>query len=183
MGLIDSINETHDKASNIGERYIKTSYKYYKLKFFHQLSISVTMVFKALIIGGLALICILLGAVALALFVGESMANYPLGFLIVGAIFMILSSIAYLFRRVINKVTIKRLSKNFSNNNMKIYSDIESVERDLKILKLERDIAWEEIKAVKEDYKEDFRPYNWIRSGLKLASRFGVLVLLKKIIK
>tara|TARA_R110002049_G_scaffold90303_4_gene226515 strand:- start:2112 stop:2312 length:201 start_codon:yes stop_codon:yes gene_type:complete len=66
---------------------------------------------------------------------------------------------------------------------MKIYNDIESVERDLKILDLERQIAWEEIKAVKEEYKEDFRPYNWIQTGLKIASKLGAMVLLKKIIK
>ena len=53
---------------------------------------------------------------------------------------------------------------------MKIYRNSENIERDLKILNLERQIAWEEIKAVKEEYKEDFRPYNWIQSGLKIAA-------------
>lgn len=66
---------------------------------------------------------------------------------------------------------------------MKVYNDIESVERDLKILNLERQIAWEEIKAVKEEYKENLRPFSWIQSGIKLASKFGAMVLLKKIIK
>lgn len=66
---------------------------------------------------------------------------------------------------------------------MKIYSDMQSVERDLKILDLERKIAWEEIKVVKEEYKEDFKPLNWIQYGLKLAGKFGAMVLLKKIIK
>lgn len=66
---------------------------------------------------------------------------------------------------------------------MKIYKNIENVEQDLKILNLERQIAREEIIAVKEEYKEDFRPYNWIKTGLKLASKFGAMILLKKIIK
>ncbi len=65
----------------------------------------------------------------------------------------------------------------------KVYNDMESVARDLKILKLERDIAWEEIKALKADYKEDLKPYNWIQTGIKLASKYGMMVLLKKIIK
>ncbi len=66
---------------------------------------------------------------------------------------------------------------------MKVYNDIDSVERDLKILNLERQIAWEEIKAVKEEYKEDFRPYNWIQTGLKVASKYGAMLLLKRIIR
>ncbi len=66
---------------------------------------------------------------------------------------------------------------------MKIYNNIESIERDLQVLNLERQIAWEEIVAVKDEYKEDFRPYNWIQSALKFASKFGAMILLKKIIK
>lgn len=63
------------------------------------------------------------------------------------------------------------------------YKDLESIDKDLKVLNLERQIAWEEIKGVKEEYKEDFRPYNWIQTAAKMASKFGTMVLLKKIIK
>jgi hypothetical protein len=65
---------------------------------------------------------------------------------------------------------------------MKHYSDVESIERDLKIFKLERDIAWEEIKAVKEEYKENLKPLNWVQSGLKFLGKYGLTVLLKKIL-
>lgn len=66
---------------------------------------------------------------------------------------------------------------------MKTYQNIESVERDLKILNLERQIAFEEIKAIKEEYKQDLKPLNWIQSGLKIFGKFGGMILLKKIIK
>ncbi|KAA5827297.1 hypothetical protein FPF71_00175 [Algibacter amylolyticus] len=66
---------------------------------------------------------------------------------------------------------------------MKTYQDIESIERDLKILNLERQIAFEEIKTLKEAYKDDLRPYNWIQSAAKIAGKFGGMMLLKKIIK
>lgn len=113
MGLVDSINQTNDKATDVGEKYIKTSYRYYKLKIFQQLTISVGLVFKALIVGGLGLMCVLLGAVGLALFIGEAKANYPLGFLLVGLMFLVLSLVAYFFRRTIDKLVIKKLSKTF----------------------------------------------------------------------
>ncbi|MGC1204494.1 MAG: hypothetical protein WA839_06370 [Flavobacteriaceae bacterium] len=115
MGLIDSISATNDKASDAGERYLKTSYKYYKLKIFQQLSISVSMVFKALIIGSLVIMFILLLAISLALFIGETINNYPLGFLIVSIIFLVLSVIAYYLKGEVDKRIIKELSKKFFN--------------------------------------------------------------------
>ncbi|MFD1161427.1 MULTISPECIES: hypothetical protein [Hwangdonia] len=66
---------------------------------------------------------------------------------------------------------------------MKTYQNIESVERDLKILNLERQIAFEEIKALREEYKQDLKPLNWIQSGLKIFGKLGGMILLKKIIK
>ncbi len=66
---------------------------------------------------------------------------------------------------------------------VKTYKNAASVERDLKILDLERKIAFEEIKLLKEDYKEDLKPINWLNSGLKYASKFLSIMLLKKIFK
>lgn len=66
---------------------------------------------------------------------------------------------------------------------MKIYRDSESIERDLKILNLERQIAWEEMKNIKEEYKESFRPLNWVQSGLKMMGKYGGFMLLKKLMK
>jgi hypothetical protein len=65
----------------------------------------------------------------------------------------------------------------------KTYKTVASVERDLKILDLERKIALEEIKLLKEDYKEDLKPINWLYSGLKYAGKFGGMMILKKILK
>ncbi len=56
MDIVDSIRETNKKATNLGEKYLKTSYEYYKLKIFQQLSISVGMFFKVILIGTLLVI-------------------------------------------------------------------------------------------------------------------------------
>lgn len=117
MGVLGSINETNDKAIEVGEKYFKTSYKYYKLKIFQQLTITVSMVFKALIIGSLAAIFLLLGAIALSLLIGETLGSYVLGFFIVGLFFLTLSVMAYVFKNSINKIVIQKLSRKYFNEN------------------------------------------------------------------
>lgn len=66
---------------------------------------------------------------------------------------------------------------------MKTYTSFNDIEKDLKRLRLERDIAWEELKLLKGEYKQDLQPYNWMQTVLKYASKYGVLMLFKKIIK
>jgi len=66
---------------------------------------------------------------------------------------------------------------------MKTYKNTESIERDLEILNLERQIAYEELKSLKEDYKQDLQPLNWIQTGAKIVGKLGGMLLLKKIIK
>lgn len=63
---------------------------------------------------------------------------------------------------------------------MKTYSTFEEIENDLKRLRLERDIAWEELKLVKNEYKEDLKPMNWVSSALKLTGKYGFIALIRK---
>ncbi len=49
MSIAESIGETNKKATDLGEKYLNTSYDYYKLKIFQQLTITVSMVFKAIL--------------------------------------------------------------------------------------------------------------------------------------
>lgn len=64
-----------------------------------------------------------------------------------------------------------------------MYSNIEEIEYDLERLSLERQIAYEKLKIVKDDYVDYFKPLYWMRSGLKFAGKYGIFVLLKKLIK
>jgi hypothetical protein len=115
MGLINAIKETNEKAAEVGEKYLESSLKYYKLKFFKQLSVSATTALKIAIIGGLALLFLIFGAIALALHIGDSINSYPLGFLITGCAFLVLSIIAYLLKNNIDRLVIRKLSKKFFN--------------------------------------------------------------------
>ncbi|AEH01741.1 hypothetical protein [Lacinutrix sp. 5H-3-7-4] len=65
----------------------------------------------------------------------------------------------------------------------KVYNSFEDIELDLKRLDLERQIAKEELKAVKGELKESLQPSQWMQTGIKVAGKLGSMVLLKKLFK
>ncbi|GAB7257826.1 DUF6327 family protein [uncultured Polaribacter sp.] len=66
---------------------------------------------------------------------------------------------------------------------MKNYTSFEEIDRDLKQIALERDIALEELKIVKNDFEESLKPLNILSSSLKFLSKYSALVFIKKIFK
>ena len=56
---------------------------------------------------------------------------------------------------------------------MKQYRTQEDIKRDLRRLQLEKQIAWEELKVVKSDFKETLQPYTGLQTGFKMASKGG----------
>jgi hypothetical protein len=63
---------------------------------------------------------------------------------------------------------------------MKTYTTFEEVDKDLKRYKLERDIAWEEFKLTKSEFKEDLQPLNWLSTALKLTGKYSFIALIRK---
>lgn len=63
---------------------------------------------------------------------------------------------------------------------MKTYTTFEDINNDLKRYQLERDIAWEELKLIKNEYKEDLHPLNWVSTALKLTGKYSFIALIKK---
>jgi len=66
---------------------------------------------------------------------------------------------------------------------MKSYTNFESINLDLKRLKIERQIALEEIKGIKHEIQQDLQPYNWLNTAISVGKKYGFLYLIKKIIK
>jgi len=64
-----------------------------------------------------------------------------------------------------------------------MYKNFDDIEFNLKRLKLERQIALEELKGLKQDVQEDLSPYNWLSTILSAGKKFGMLYLMRKIIK
>ena len=65
----------------------------------------------------------------------------------------------------------------------KVYKSFDEIELELKRLDLERQIAWEELKGLKGDVKEDLKPLNWVHTSLNYIGKFGSLLFVKKLFK
>lgn len=116
MNIFESVNETSEKITDAGETYIKKSQEYYTLKVFQQLSVSISLVTKVLIIGGLLFIALFFVAFALAMFIGESLGNVALGYVITAVAFLLISGVVYFNRHHINNKVVRSLSIKFFNS-------------------------------------------------------------------
>lgn len=99
MNIFESINDTSNKASDIGERYIDTSFEYLKLKVFQQLTFTISMMGKALVIGAVLFIGLIFLAISAAIAIGDALGQIALGYLIIGGFFLIMSFVIYKMRR------------------------------------------------------------------------------------
>ncbi len=66
---------------------------------------------------------------------------------------------------------------------MKIYHSFEQIDKDLQRLKLQRDIALEEIKGVKYQLQNDLQPANWISTLASAVKKYGILYLIRRLFK
>ncbi len=113
MSIFESINNTSNKASDIGERYIDKSFEYFKLKVFQQLTYTISMMGKALIIGAVLFIGLILLTISAAIAIGDALQNVALGYLIMGALFMIIGIIIYKVRYVVDATIIEKFQTKF----------------------------------------------------------------------
>ncbi|MCL5127989.1 DUF6327 family protein [Algibacter sp. L4_22] len=65
----------------------------------------------------------------------------------------------------------------------KNYNSLEEINTALHLLSIQREIHLEELKLTKHQLKEDLSPANWISTALTGIKKYGVLMLLRKIIK
>lgn len=115
MNVFESINNTSDKASAIGEKYIKSSQDYIKLKAFEQLTISISLIVKLFAIGSLVFIGLIFLAITGAMAIGNALNSITLGCLIVAVIFIVLAILVFLLRKHIDKKIIRKISIKFFN--------------------------------------------------------------------
>lgn len=113
MNVFQSLGETTDKATDIGEAYFKASHQYLKLKAFQQITLSVSMIAKLISIGLFVFLGLIFCAVTAAMAIGNALDNMFLGYLIVGVLFLFIGLIIYLKRAFINTIVIKKIGAKF----------------------------------------------------------------------
>ena len=65
----------------------------------------------------------------------------------------------------------------------KIYTNFEDVTYDLKRLSLEKQIAFEELKGLKSEFKDDLTPPEWVEPAAKVAGGYALFSLLRRLFK
>lgn len=115
MTVFDSVNETANKATKIGENYVKTTQEYYQLKIFQQLSIQFSALCKIAVIGGLLFLGFIFMATAGAIALGKYLGNPALGCVFIGLFLIVLSFLVYWKRKAIDTRVIQKLSLTFFN--------------------------------------------------------------------
>ncbi|SHJ11474.1 hypothetical protein [Aquimarina spongiae] len=113
MKVLESINETSNKALSWGESYVKFSQKYYKLKAFQQLTKAFSFLSKLAIIGSLLFLGLIFLTVSGAIWLSQIIGSAPLACLLMATALFICTAIGYLFRKQIDKNIIRKMSKEF----------------------------------------------------------------------
>lgn len=65
----------------------------------------------------------------------------------------------------------------------KIYTSFKQIDKDLHLLKLQRQISIEEMKLLKSEFKEDLQPYQWVATISSTIKKHGVFYLIKQFFK
>jgi len=115
MGVIDSLNETSNKAIDVGEVYYKKTQEYYRLKVFQQLTMTTGMLLKMAVMGGLAFLALMFITVSGVVFLANIIESMVGACLIAGALFLVLLVLAYVFRSKIDSMLVRKLSDKFFN--------------------------------------------------------------------
>lgn len=113
MGVLQSLNETSDKAVDYGQLYYTKTQEYYKLKVFQQLVLGTSLFSKIILIGSFVLIGLVFVSVGATIALAQALNNPVLACLVFGGAFFSIALIFYLSRAKINTFIIKKTSKNF----------------------------------------------------------------------
>jgi hypothetical protein len=112
--LKDNVNDIQENA----KAYVETSLAYYKLWGFKVAMKSTTMVLKFFLIAICLTIFLLFVSVAGALFLGNILDSYALGFLAVGGIYLVLALLLFLVKdKIVEGPILEKFSEIFFNDN------------------------------------------------------------------
>lgn len=114
----EKIKENTDELQDRAKEYIDANIAYYKLYGFKIAMKSTTLMLKLFLLSVMLVIVTLFFSIALALAIGYGLDNFAYGFLIVGAIYLVLAILVY---KVQDKIVEGPILRTFSNMLFKKY--------------------------------------------------------------
>lgn len=113
MSVIESLNETSNKAVDVGEQLYKKTQEYYKLKVFQQLALTTGMLCKLAIMCSLAFLGLLFFLVGGTLYLSDVLGSLILACVIMGSFLVVATLIVYFLRKRIDNYIVRKLSIKF----------------------------------------------------------------------
>lgn len=113
----EELKENTEEIQEHIHTYIKKNISYYKLWGFKVAMKSTTMILKFALIFMCLSMVLLFCSIAGALAIGKSIDNYPLGFLILGGIYLVITSLLFLIKdKIVEGPILEKFSEIFFND-------------------------------------------------------------------
>jgi hypothetical protein len=114
--MLDELKENVESIQENTKAYIETSLAYYKLWGFKVVMKSTTLMVKFFLIAFCLMIVLLFISIAGAFVFGEMLNSYPLGFLSVAGIYLVLALLLYFVKeRIVEGPILAKFSEIFFN--------------------------------------------------------------------
>lgn len=113
----EELKANTDAIQENTKAFIESSFNYYKLWGFKVVMKSTTLMVKYLLIGFCLSIVLLFSSVAAAFAIGNALESYPLGFLIVAGIYLIIALLLFLVKeKIVEGSILEKFSAIFFND-------------------------------------------------------------------
>ncbi|MCZ8330022.1 MAG: competence protein [Flavobacterium sp.] len=113
----EELKENVDSIQENAKAYLESSISYYKLWGFKVAMKSTTMILKFFLISICLMIFLLFISIAGAIALGEMMDSYPIGFLIVAGIYLVLALLLFLVKdKIVEGPILEKFSEIFFND-------------------------------------------------------------------
>ena len=113
MSVIESLNDTSNKAVDTSQQLYEKTREYYKLKIFQQLAMTTGMFGKMFLIGSLLLLAMIFFMVAGIIYLGQVLGSIALSCVVMGMLLLIVAAITFKVRKKIDNAVVKKLSLKF----------------------------------------------------------------------
>ncbi|AZQ43146.1 phage holin family protein [Nonlabens ponticola] len=111
------IKDNFEEFTSTAQDYIESSIAYYQLDFYKKSMKGIIDGVHKIILAFFLLIALLFLSVALSIYIGNAVDSLPLGYLIVGAIYLVIMVIcAIVLKPILTKIILTRTSQSFFNS-------------------------------------------------------------------